>query len=64
MKNIVEIATLLIGVAMVALLVNPRANTAQVISVAGSTFDQLLRTVSLQNSGGVGYGAGTFRQPY
>lgn len=49
--HLTEIAALLIGVALVALLVNRQANTAQVISAGGGVFNELLRTVTLQNSG-------------
>lgn len=49
--HLTEIATLLIGVALVALLVNRQANTSQVISAGGGVFNELLRTVTLQNSG-------------
>lgn len=50
-KNLTEIAVLLIGVAMVALLINRYEGTTAVIQAGTSGFDQLLRTVTLQNSG-------------
>jgi hypothetical protein len=51
-RDISEIAFALIGVAAVALLVNRAQDASLLISTAGSTFDGLLRTVTLQN----GYG--------
>jgi len=50
-QNLTEIAVLLIGVALVALILNPRANTVPVIGTGGQVFNELLRTVTLQNSG-------------
>lgn len=50
-QNLTEIATLLIGVALVALLVNRFQGTATIISTGGGVFNELLRTVTLQNSG-------------
>lgn len=59
MNDVKEIAALLIGVALVALLVNPRANTVPVVTAAGNTFNNLLKTVTLQPNGSVmGMGAG------
>lgn len=52
MQRLSEIAALLIGVAFVALLINRSQGTAQVIRAGGSTFNQLLRTVTLQNNSG------------
>lgn len=56
-SGILEIAMALIGVALLALLVGNAGKTTQIISQAGDTFNDLLRTVTLQNgmsSGGVG----------
>lgn len=53
MNDVKEIAALLIGVALVALLVNPRANTIGVTQAAGGAFNELLKTVTLQPSGSV-----------
>jgi hypothetical protein len=47
-----EIITALIGVALIALLINKSQNTAQLIQTGGSTLNDLLRTVSLQNGAG------------
>lgn len=55
-RDFVEIASLLIGVALVALLVSRASQTAQLISSATGGFNQLLRTVTLQG-GGFGPGA-------
>lgn len=51
-EKLTEIAVLLIGVALVALLVGRSRDTATVIQAGTSGFDQLLRTVTLQNQGG------------
>lgn len=57
LRGVFEIATLLIGVATLALLIGQAPKTAKVIESAGGTFNELLRTVSLQNGqGGGGYG--------
>ena len=59
------IAGLLIGVGLVALILNPRANTVPVINAGGNAFNTLLRTVTLQggsqtyNSLSGGYGLGS-----
>lgn len=50
-RDLVEIASLLIGVALVALLVSRASGTAQVINSAAGGFNSLLRTVTLQGSG-------------
>lgn len=50
-KNLTEIAVLLIGVATVGLLIGNYQGTTQVIKQGGDTFNTLLRTVMLQNSG-------------
>jgi len=52
-SGVFEIATLLIGVATLALLIGNSKGTAQVVQTAGSTFNDLLRTVTLQNGSGV-----------
>lgn len=57
--NVTEIAVLLIGVALIALLVNKQANTTQVIGAATGGFNELLRTVTLQNA--AGYNAAGYR---
>lgn len=55
-RDFVEIASLLIGVALVALLVSRASQTSQVITAATGGFNTLLRTVTLQG-GGLGPGA-------
>ena len=55
-RDFVEIASLLIGVALVALLVSRASQTSQIIGSATSGFNQLLKTVTLQG-GGLGPGA-------
>lgn len=56
-RDFVEIASFLIGVALVALLVSRASQTAQIIGSATSGFDRLLRTVTLQGGSGFGPGA-------
>lgn len=51
-KDLFEIASLLIGVALVALILNPRANTTAVIATGGNVFNNLLQTVTLQSLNG------------
>lgn len=55
MKGVFEIATLLVGVSVLTLILNPKANTVPVVKAAGQTFNELLRTVTLQT----GFGTGT-----
>lgn len=51
-KNLTEIAALLIGVALIALLVGHAGGTASIIQAGTYGFDSLLQTVTLQNSPG------------
>lgn len=53
MRGVIEIVMALIGVAMIALILNPKANTVPVVKQAGDTLTTLLATVSLQNSVGL-----------
>lgn len=53
-KGLLEIAMALIAVALVALLVNRSSDTTRIVSTAGSTFNTLLQTISLQNGMGTG----------
>lgn len=50
-RDLVEIASLLIGVAVIALLVGHAQQTSMVINSGAGAFNNLLRTVTLQNSG-------------
>jgi hypothetical protein len=52
LRGIFEIATALIGVAVLALLLNPQAKTVDVVRATGGTFNDLLKTVTLQNGMG------------
>ena len=54
LKGVFEIATLLIGVATLALLINRSSDTAKVVQSTGGVFNTLLETVTLQNSRGFG----------
>ena len=51
-RDVTEIASALIGVALVALLVSNSKGAAEIINATTSGFGGLLRTVTLQN----GYG--------
>lgn len=51
-QDVTEIATLLIGVALVALLVSHASGAAQLISTTSNSFSGLLRTVTLQSNTG------------
>lgn len=53
-RGLLEIATGLMAIALLALLIGRSQQTAQVVQQVGQTFDQLLRTVTLQGSQGVG----------
>lgn len=57
-SGILEVAMALLGIALVALLINKSQNTSQIIQSASSGFNTLLQTVTLQNSsfsGGVSF---------
>ena len=51
-SGLLEIATGLLGIALIALLVGNASKTVQVIDAGTSGFNQLLRTVTLQNGSG------------
>lgn len=57
-SGIMEIATALIGIALIALLINRSSDTAKVIGAATGGFNTLLQTVTLQNGSGMGGGFG------
>lgn len=52
LHGVLGIATALIGVAVLTLLLNPKANTVPVIKASASGFNDLLQTVTLQNGMG------------
>jgi hypothetical protein len=52
MRGVLEIAMALIGVATITLLVNRASDAATLIDAAGGTFNNLLRTVTLQDQYG------------
>ena len=54
-RNLTEIAALIIGVAFVALLLNRSRGTVDIIKAGTGGFNDLLKTVTLQNSFGGGY---------
>lgn len=47
-SGLLEIASGLLGIALIALLLNRSRDASQLIKSGGSTFDALLRTVTLQ----------------
>lgn len=51
-SGLLEIASGLLGIALIALLLNRSRDASKLIQTGGSTFDQLLRTVTLQGGGG------------
>lgn len=53
-RGLLEIASGLMAIALLALLIGKSSQTVQVVQQVGQTFDQLLRTVTLQGSQGVG----------
>lgn len=55
-SGLLEIAMALIGVALLALLVNRSSDTTKIISQAGDSFANLLAVVTLQNGSGVSPG--------
>ena len=57
-SGLMEIATGLLGIALIALLVNRSQNVSQLVSSVTQGFNSLLQTVTLQN--GMGMNFGTF----
>lgn len=53
-RGMLEIAMGLMSIALLALLISRSGDTSKVISSVATNFDQLLRTVTLQSSTGVG----------
>lgn len=51
-SGIMEIATALLGIALIALLINRASDTSKLIETGGNTFNDLLKTVTLQNGMG------------
>lgn len=50
LRSVTEIVMAIVGIALLALLVNRNSNTTEVVKTSGSVLDQLLRTVTLQSS--------------
>lgn len=55
-RDLTEIASALIGVALIALLVGHSKDTVSIINAGTSGFGGLLRTVTLQNNYGNPFG--------
>lgn len=54
-QGLMEIASALLAIALIALLLNKSQNASQLVSSGTSAFDELLKTVTLQNSGALSY---------
>lgn len=50
-----ELAATLLGIATLALLINKSSNTVQVVKGLGGTFNELIRTVTLQSGSGINW---------
>jgi hypothetical protein len=59
-EEIATIATAIVGVAILAVLVSRRADTANVIRSAGGAFSQALATAVSPVTGGSGVGVSSF----
>jgi hypothetical protein len=59
MRGTFEIVGAIVGIALIALLINRSQGTAQVVQAGASSLDRLLRTVTLQNQFGV-YSGGLY----
>lgn len=55
--QLTEIATLLIGLALVSMLVTRSRDTATVIQAGSTGFGHLLSVATMQNASSFGYGA-------
>lgn len=53
-RGMLEIASGLMAIALIALLLSRSGDTARVVSAVAQNFDSLLRTVTLQGNQGVG----------
>lgn len=51
-----ELAMTILGIATLTLLINRSSDTQRVVSSIGGTFNDLLRTVTLQGGSGVSWG--------
>lgn len=51
--GIMEIASALLAITLIALLLNKSDQAVSLVTSTGSTFDNLLKTVSMQNSMGM-----------
>ena len=49
-RGILEVAMALTGIALIALLVNKASSTTAIVQSTGQAFNDLLKTVTLQNS--------------
>lgn len=56
MQGVFEITMAIVGIALIALLINRSSDTARVIQSGASALDRLLARVTLQNQTGLGLG--------
>lgn len=54
-QGLMEIASALLAIALIALLLNKSQQASQLVTSGSSAFGDLLKTVTLQNSGGISY---------
>ena len=52
--GLMEIAAALLAIALIALLLNKSQQASQLITSSAGSFGELLKTVTMQNSGGFG----------
>lgn len=50
-QGLMEIASALLAIALIALLLNRSKDASQLVTSSAGAFDSLLRTVTMQNSG-------------
>jgi hypothetical protein len=53
--GIMEIASALLAIALIALLLNKSTQAGQLVSQTGTAFDELLRTVTMQNGSSLSF---------
>jgi hypothetical protein len=54
MRELLEVVSMIVGLATLGLIITRSTNTAQVINAGGNAFSQLLATATFQNSGSAG----------
>lgn len=59
-RDVIEIASLIIGLALVGLIITRSGNTAQVIGAASRGFGDLLSVATFQGGGGFSMGINNY----